>query len=258
MRSENGMANLKEIMDEVVDRDSVAEGEPDTDDAELEQDLLEHIDRQERRGESSRQGQSREAAGLSRPAIHGSEGLNGNMTSQVPDTQGFAIGETENVSNPPSGMRPRFRGKPQNSSSSATIRRPASNVADHAVPVSASGPGVLPGGIVPVTESTLQATVRQVATVSETKMVRLDPRSDNAMQPEPGPSAEEQARIRAQSDQEKRAELKRIVVGLSQEYDLNFKAMHRLIEECRKRYQHVNQALLRGMIEQALAANAKG
>jgi hypothetical protein len=256
--SENGVTKLKHIMDEVIDKDSVAEGEPDTDDAELEQDLLRHIDRQERRGKTLRtQGDSGAVAGPSGHGLQDSPAHVGAMASQVPDTQASPQ-HLENASHPPAGARSRLGGDNASSSSSATIRGPATSIAARAPAAPMDGSRIVPGRTAAVSETTLHTTVIQMTAVSEPQTVLGDNHLQEAVQFERVPNAQEQARIRAQTDQEKREELKRIVVGLSQEYDLNYKAMHRLIEECRKRYQHVNQALLRGMIEQALAANLKG
>lgn len=258
VQSENGIAKLKHIMDEVIDKDSVAEGHPDTDDAELEQDLLRHIDRQERRRKDSRmQGGSGAAAGPSRHGLQDSPAHISAMASQVPDTQASPR-HLDSASHPPADVRSRLSNGAASSSSSATIRGPTTSIAARAPLAFRDRPRVVPDHTATVSETTREATVIQMTKVSDPQTVRGNNHLQEAAQIEIVPTAQEQARIRAQTDQEKREELKRIVVGLSQEYDLNYKAMHRLIEECRKRYQHVNQALLRGMIEQALAANLKG
>lgn len=257
---DNGVVKLELIMDEVIDEDSVAEGEPDTDDAELEQDLLEHIHRQEGSAKNSRSAEiSQEAATSGRYATQDPGARSGHTKSQVPNTQDVILDATDIVAHPPASTRTRLHRSTPESSSSSTIRRTMSRAAAQALHVPAtetstqSGP--LLGGTVPETRGIVQASVLQITTVNEIKTVQ--PRSGDIIQSETGTDAQERARIRAQSDEEKRQELRRIIVGLTEEYDLNYKAMHRLIEECRKRYSHVNQALLRGMIEQALAASAE-
>lgn len=258
---DNGVAKLKHIMDRIIDEDSVAEGEPDTDDAELEQDLLEHIRRQEGSTNKSRSAEiSREAAIPERYAGQDPSARSGPTKSQVPDTQDATLNAADILTHPPASTRTRLRGSAPVSSSSTTIRRSTSRAAAQVTPVPAAETSTrfvpLLGGTVSETRGTVHASVMQITTVNEIQMVQA--RAGNTVPSETGPDAQERARIRAQSDEEKRQELRRIIVGLTEEYDLNYKAMHRLIEECRRRYSHVNQALLRGMIEQALAASAEG
>lgn len=245
---DKSLAALERAMEEAIDEDSEAEGQPDTDDGELEQDLLQHIARQERPADRGN-GEPKFAFQASRRTISPP------TVSQVPDTQapergqarGSSEGRTRNQDN-------KFRYATTGRVLLDSVKVPALpiKVAGTSTRIDSSTIGHAGTSAQVVAARTTSEVILQTATVPKPSAgagpsvaaAALEQRQTSDPQPNSG---------RNQTEQEKREELKRIVVGLVQEYDLNYKAMHRLIEECRKRYNYVNQALLRGMIEQALA-----
>lgn len=266
---DRSLAALEQVMEDAIDDESVAEGQPDTDDAELEQDLLQHISRKDRHAASNRTRRDYEAQiNQQHHATQASQMTVG--TPSVPDTQAAAVGASRGIA-----QSTTFRVRPRNQANDFAVTMTGQEHIDsvqvQGLPVSMNGPGarIQPSRITsagPVaqtgvamstSEIILQTTTIQAATAIEGQPAHAESSKARTKQAETDMPDEELAKARFQTDQEKREELKRIVVGLVQEYDLNYKAMHRLIEECRKRYHYVNQALLRGMIEQALAANAR-
>jgi hypothetical protein len=247
-------AALERAMDEAIDEESAAEGQPDTDDEELEQDLLQHIARQERRADQT----SRLANDSPQFASQASRRtISPPNVSQVPDTQAPDIGQSQRPGGSPA--RPRNQDAEVPMAMTGRVLLDSVQVPDLPVRVYESRTRMQSSTISIAgvsgqvfTTRTVSEVILQTPTLSEGSANKAQAAMVEASK-QPEPSDQERASSRVQTEQEKREELKRIVVGLVQEYDLNYKAMHRLIEECRKRYNYVNQALLRGMIEQALA-----
>ncbi|KAJ9109178.1 hypothetical protein QFC21_000507 [Naganishia friedmannii] len=256
---------LEQAMDDAIQEDSAAEGDPDTDDAELENDLhrtiarnRQSIDGTKKNGDmaetrTARRKNDTQATEMtmSQPSI-----------SQVPDTQAH-ITEGE--------MTELLR-----------IQNPIQREHANDFPVTMTGRIHLDSVQIQGLPVTIDGAVAQIQplTVNQVKAVYSPPTSTTNRQNGHGaitagmqgsgnqqtvraPASDSKNTgqphdiPRAQTDREKREELTRIVVGLTQEYDLEYTAMHRLIVECRKRHQCVNQPLLRALIEEALAADAQ-
>jgi hypothetical protein len=257
---------LEQAMEDAIQEDSAAEGDPDTDDAELENDLHRTIARvRQSTNGTKRNGTSAETH--TAPRKNDTQATEMTMSqpsiSQVPDTQAHItegeMTELMHIQNPI--QREHANDFPV----TMTGRIHLDSVQIQGLPVAIDG---AVGQIQPLTVNQLQA-VDSVSTPringrngheATTSTARNSGDRQTAGAPTPsasGPPGQPRNASRAQTDQEKRDELTRIVVGLVQEYDLNYTAVHRLILECRKRYQHVSQPLLRGLIEQALAADAQ-
>lgn len=252
---DKSLAALEQAMDEVIDEDSAAEGQPDTDEGELEQELLRHIARQERRADQT----SRHANDSPQFASQASRRtISPPTVSQVPDTQAAPdIGPSQGPAGSPARLRNQDVELPVNTTGrilldSAQVPGLPVRVNESSTRIQSSTISVAGASAQVTTTRTISEVILQTPTISESSAKKGQAAIVGASKPSEL-SDQERASSRVQTEQEKREELKRIVVGLVQEYDLNYKAMHRLIEECRKRYNYVNQALLRGMIEQALA-----
>lgn len=256
---------LEQAMEDAIQEDSAAEGDPDTDDAELENDLHRTIARNQKSTDVTRNNRDlAETHAVSRKNDTQATEITMSQpsTSQVPDTQAHItegqmtelmriqnLTERQLVNDFPVIMTGRIHlDSVQMQGLPVTIDAAVGQIQ---IPPVNQLKAVEP-------DFTLKANGQNVDEANAAEM-QASAKQQTVLRPisESGSSRRPRSASREQTDQEKRDELKRIVVGLVQEYDLNYTAVHRLIQECRKRYQHVNQTLLRGMIEQALAAKAQ-
>ncbi|KAJ9125539.1 hypothetical protein QFC22_000500 [Naganishia vaughanmartiniae] len=255
---------LERAMDGAIQEDSAAEGDPDTDDAELENDLHKSIVRNQQsigRAENGDPAQTRTSRRMNDNQATGMT-MSQPSISQVPDTQAhFTEGEmTEllRIQNP-------VQREPVNDFPVImTGRIHLDSVQIQGLPVALDA---AVGQIQPLTIDQLQAgssaetPKRNGQNGHEETSSRMqgsgDQQTIRAPTLESKLSGRPRSISREQTDREKRDELARIVAGLKQEYGLQYTAVERLILECRKRHQCVNQPLLRALIEEAVAAEAQ-
>ncbi|KAJ9107811.1 hypothetical protein QFC19_002717 [Naganishia cerealis] len=271
LKRTNSIIALEEAIEDAIQEESEADGDPDTDDAELENDLHRNIKRNQ--GQVDRTEVNRDSSDIHPGRTRNDTQATG-MTlstppiSQVPDTQAPITHpsegdvtqlmrtrnrvQREHITDLPVTMTGRIHlDSVQIQGLPVTVHAALGQVQPLTVnPSKAVGSIALASSINPNGQDGKERTTAQGQGSVDEQTVRAHVALNSV-------SSVQARNAHAQTEEEKRDELKRIVVGLVQEYDLNYTAVHRLIQECRKRYQHVNQTLLRGMIEQALAASAQ-